>query len=59
MDSIFVGIQEYLTKVHQMQFSKNSYIKPHIDNHNMDGSLIAWLQKEILKEDVLVYFNNV
>ena len=28
-----------------MHFSKNSYIKPHIDKYDMDASLIAWFTK--------------
>ena len=45
MNYVFVQIQGYFTKIHQMHFSKNSYIKPHIDKYDMDASLIAWFTK--------------
>ena len=45
MNFVSVKIQGYLTKVHQMHLSKNSYIKPHIGKYNMDASLIAWFTK--------------
>ena len=46
MNFVFVEIQGFLTKVHQMHLSKNSYSKSHIDKYNMDASLIAWFTKK-------------
>ena len=45
MNFVSIGREGYLTKVHQMHLSKNSYIKPHIDKYDMDASLIAWFTK--------------
>ena len=61
MNFVSIGIQGYLTKVHQLHLSKNSYIKPHIEKYDMDASIIVQygLQKEILQDNVLEYINNV
>ena len=45
MNSVCIEIQGNPTKVHQMHFSKNSYIKPHIDKFDMDASLISWFTR--------------
>lgn len=42
MDCIAIGLKAYPTKLHQLHFSKNSFIKPHIDKNDLDCSFICW-----------------
>ena len=41
MNCIPIGLPRYITQVHQLHISKNSYIKPHIDMFNLDASFIS------------------
>jgi hypothetical protein len=45
MNCIPIGLNGYITQVHQMQISKNSHIKPHIDVSDLDTSFISWFAK--------------
>lgn len=39
---IYVGLDESPTNVCQLHFSKNSFIKPHVDSLDMESSIITW-----------------
>jgi hypothetical protein len=39
---IYVGLDESPTNICQLHFSKNSFIKPHVDSLDMESSIIRW-----------------
>jgi len=39
---IYVGLDESPTNVCQLHFSKNLFIKPHVDSLDMESSIITW-----------------
>ena len=39
---IYVGLDESSTNACQLHFSKNSFIKPHVDSLDMESSKITW-----------------
>ena len=46
MACLAIGLEGFEAEVHQLQISKNSYIKPNIDKSDFEVSLIAWFTKE-------------
>ena len=45
MASLAIGLEGFKTQVHQLQISKNYYIKPNIDKSDFEASLIPWFKK--------------